>query len=207
MISSLTGIVSHIGLNHLIIDVHGIGLQVNAPARTLATLRTGERTTILTTMIVREDSMTLYGFSEPAEREVFDLLLSVSGIGPRIALAVLGVHTARDIEKAVATGDDKAFSKVPGIGPKGARRIVLELAGKLILADSSTPDELPLSHEVPWKPQVLDALMGLGWNEKDAAAAVNSFIESQPQSETLGVAQALKSVLATLGSQNSNTRH
>ncbi|MEX3609872.1 Holliday junction branch migration protein RuvA [Rothia sp. LK2588] len=207
MISSLTGIVSHIGLNHLIIDVHGIGLQVNAPACTLATLRTGESTTILTTMIVREDSMTLYGFSEPAEREVFDLLLSVSGIGPRIALAVLGVHTARDIEKAVATGDDKAFSKVPGIGPKGARRIVLELAGKLILADSSTSDELPLSNEVPWKPQVLDALMGLGWNEKDAAAAVNSYIESQPQSETLGVAQALKSVLATLGSQNSNTRH
>lgn len=207
MISSLTGRVTHVGLDSLVIDVNGFGMLVYAPARVLAHLRVGEEATVLTTMIVREDSMTLYGFSEPAEREVFDLLLSVSGVGPRIALAALGIHTAHDIERAVATGDDKAFTKVPGIGPKGARRIVLELAGKLILADDAgTSDQLPLNAGVAWKPQVLDALMGLGWAEKDAASHIDAFIEHDPQAETLGVAVALKAVLASLGNAQTNRR-
>lgn len=208
MISSLTGRVTHVGLNSAVIDVHGFGMMVHAPARVLASLRTGEQATVLTTMIVREDSMTLYGFSEPAEREVFDLLLSVSGVGPRIALAALGIHTASDIERAVATGDDKAFTKVPGIGPKGARRIVLELAGKLILSgEDQSADQLPLNAGVSWKPQVTDALMGLGWSEKDATASVDTFIQHEPKAETMTVAQALKAVLATLGSQHSLGRH
>ncbi len=206
MISSLTGRITHLGIDYLMIDVNGFGMKVNIPSRTATELRVGEQTTILTTLIVREDSMTLYGFSEQAEREVFDLLLSVSSIGPRIALAVLSTLTAPEVERAVATGDDKAFTKVSGIGPKGARRIVLELAGKLILADS-TSGQLPLSHEVAWKPQVLDALTGLGWTEKDAEQAVDSFVATHPQSESLDVAQALKSVLASLGSQHSNARH
>ncbi len=208
MISSLTGRVQHVGLDSAVIDVNGFGMQVNAPARVLASLRVGETATVLTTLIVREDSMTLYGFAEPAERAVFDLLLSVSGVGPRIALAALGIHTASDIERAVATGDDKAFTKVPGIGPKGARRIVLELAGKLILSgEENSADQLPLNTGIAWKPQVIDALMGLGWSEKDATASVDAFIQHDPKAETLTVAQALKSVLATLGSQHSLGRH
>ncbi|GGH57888.1 Holliday junction branch migration protein RuvA [Rothia aerolata] len=207
MISSLTGQVTHVGLDNLMIDVNGFGMFVNIPGRTAAALRVGEQRTILTTMIVREDSMTLYGFLDSAEREVFDLMLTVSGIGPRIALAVVSALTPAEVSQAVAVGDDKAFTKVPGIGPKGARRVVLELAGKLVLADSDTSDQLPLSHEVAWKPQVLDALMGLGWTEKDSLAAVDSFIKENPAAENLSVAQALKSVLATLGSQHSNTRH
>lgn len=208
MISSLTGRVQHVGLDSAVIDVNGFGMQVNAPARVLASLRVGETATVLTTLIVREDSMTLYGFAEPAERAVFDLLLSVSGVGPRIALAALGIHTASDIERAVATGDDKAFTKVPGIGPKGARRIVLELAGKLILSgEENSADQLPLNTGIAWKPQVIDALMGLGWSEKDATASVDAFIQHDSKAETLTVAQALKSVLATLGSQHSLGRH
>ncbi|WP_346846147.1 Holliday junction branch migration protein RuvA [uncultured Rothia sp.] len=206
MISSLTGKITHVGLDNLIIDVNGFGMYVNIPGRTATAVRVGEQATLLTTMIVREDSMTLYGFSEPAEREVFDLMLSVSGIGPRIALAVVGALTPTEVSQAVATGNDKAFTKVPGIGPKGARRVVLELAGKLILTDQES-DQLPLSHDVAWKPQVLDALMGLGWTEKDALSAVDSYVEANPHSETMGVAQALKSVLATLGSQHANARH
>lgn len=208
MISSLTGRVQHVGLDSAVIDVNGFGMLVNAPARFLASLHVGETATVLTTMIVREDSMTLYGFAEPAERAVFDLLLSVSGVGPRIALAALGIHTASDIERAVATGDDKAFTKVPGIGPKGARRIVLELAGKLILSgEENSADQLPLNTGIAWKPQVVDALMGLGWSEKDATASVDAFIQHDAKAETLSVAQALKSVLATLGSQHSLGRH
>ena len=150
--------------------------------------------------------MTLYGFADAAEREVFDIMLSVSGIGPRIALAVLSVHTAAEVERAVATGDDKAFTKVPGIGPKGARRIVLELAGKLILADHETSDQLPINQGIAWKPQVLDALTSLGWSEKDAEAAIAAFIDHNPRAETMGVAEALRSVLASLGSQNTVSR-
>lgn len=201
MISSLTGTVSHLGLDTAVIDVNGFGMLVHLNARTAAKLRLGEQATVLTTMIVREDSMTLYGFSEPAEREVFDLMLSVSGVGPRIALTVLGIHTPAEVERAVATGDDKAFTKVPGIGPKGARRIVLELAGKLILADGAS-DELPITQGVSWRPQVLDALTSLGWSEKDASAAIDSLLEANPATETMGVAEALRAVLASLGNQN-----
>ncbi|MDO5750640.1 MAG: Holliday junction branch migration protein RuvA [Rothia sp. (in: high G+C Gram-positive bacteria)] len=206
MIASLTGRISQLGLDHLIIDVNGFGMLVHATPRTIATLRTGQETTILTAMIVREESMTLYGFAEPAERAVFEMLISVSGIGPRIAMAVLNVHTASDVERAVATGDDKAFTKVPGIGPKGARRLVLELAGKLILADGQS-DELPLAQGVVWKPQVLDALVSLGWSEKDATAAIDNYVKHHPESESAAVAVALRGVLASLGTQNTIGRH
>ncbi|MFW0110365.1 Holliday junction branch migration protein RuvA [Rothia sp. P13129] len=206
MISTLTGTVTQISLNSLILDVNGWGLMVHTPARTLSQLSQGETTTLLTSFIVREDSMTLYGFLEPAEREAFDLLLSVSGIGPRIALAALSVHTAQDIERAIATGDDKAFTKVPGVGPKTARRIVLELAGKLILNANSDTDQLPLNTGVAWKSPVLEALIGLGWSEKDAERSVESYLKKSAHPEKLSVPQALKEVLATLGQQHS-TRH
>lgn len=205
MISSLTGTVTHLGLDTAVIDVNGFGMLVHLTARTASHLRLGEQATVLTTMIVREDSMTLYGFAEAAEREVFDMMLSVSGIGPRIALAVLGVHTPAEVERAVATGDDKAFTKVPGIGPKGARRVVLELAGKLILADGAS-DQLPINQGISWRPQVQDALTSLGWSDKDATATIESFIEHNPKAETMGVAEALRSVLASLGNQSTTGR-
>ena len=187
MIASLTGRVAQVGLDHTVIDVNGFGMLVHATARTLSKLRTGEEATVLTTMIVREESMTLYGFSEPTEREVFDMVLS-------------------EVERAVATGDDKAFTKVPGIGPKGARRIVLELAGKLILSDGQT-DELPLSQGIVWKPQVLDALTSLGWSEKDASAAIDAYVKHNPAAESEPVGVALRGVLASLGTQNTVGRH
>ena len=145
--------------------------------------------------------MTLYGFAEPAEREVFEMMLSVSGIGPRIALAVLSVHTATEVERAVATGDDKAFTKVPGIGPKSARRIVLELAGKLILSEGQA------AQGIAWKPQVMDALTSLGWSEKDADAAIDAYVQHNPAAEKEAVGVALRGVLASLGAQNTVGRH
>ena len=199
MIASLTGRVSHVGLDSVILDVNGFGMLVHATARTLAGLHLGETATVLTSMIVREASMTLYGF---AEREVFDMMLSVSGIGPRIALAVLSVHTASEVERAVATGDDKAFTKVPGIGPKGARRIVLELAGKLILSESQGEEAAAPQSGLVWKPQVLDALTSLGWTEKDANAAIDAYVTHNPGAENEAVGAALRGVLASLGAQN-----
>ncbi|MDN6202556.1 MAG: Holliday junction branch migration protein RuvA, partial [Micrococcaceae bacterium] len=150
-------------------------------------------------MVVREDSMTLFGFAEPGEREVFEVLLSVAGIGPRLALAVLAVHTPEDVRVASAEGDTKAFSRVPGIGPKGAQRIVLELAGKLAPTGEATTTAQAAT--VPaWKEQVLEALTGLGWSDKDAEKAVAATAKAEPELvATAQVGNILKSVLRDLG--------
>ena len=195
MISSLRGVVSHVGLNSAVIDVHGLGMLVQATPQTLATLRTGSEASIHTAMIVREDSMTLYGFADADQREVFEILLGVSGVGPRIALAVLAVHTPEAIRVAASTGDDKAFSKVSGIGPKGARRIVLELADKLVPHGTAENPAAPR-----WQEQVLAAMTGLGWSEKDATAAIEDTAAEHPDVAAAGnVGEILKLTLRRLG--------
>ncbi|MCC9177507.1 Holliday junction branch migration protein RuvA [Arthrobacter sp. zg-Y750] len=195
MISSLRGVVSHVGLNSAVIDVHGLGMLVQATPQTLATLRTGSEASVHTAMIVREDSMTLYGFSDADQREVFEILLGVSGVGPRIALAVLAVHTPEAIRVAASTGDDKAFSKVSGIGPKGARRIVLELADKLVPHGTTENPAAPR-----WQEQVLAAMTGLGWSEKDATTAIEDTAAEHPDvAATCNVGEILKLTLRRLG--------
>ncbi|MHA7277134.1 Holliday junction branch migration protein RuvA [Arthrobacter sp. HLT1-21] len=195
MISSLRGTVSHVGLNSAVLDVNGFGMQILATPQTLATLRTGQEAQVFTAMIVREDSMTLFGFEEADQREVFDTLLGVSGVGPRLALAVLAVHTPEAIRVAASSGDDKAFSRVPGIGPKGARRIVLELADKLI--PLGTTGTTPKNS---WQGQVLTAMMGLGWSEKDATAAIDAATAEAPEVAATGdVGAILKLTLRRLG--------
>lgn len=195
MISSLRGTVTHVGLNSAVVDVNGFGMQVLATPQTLAGLRVGEQASVSTALIVREDSMTLFGFEDAEQREVFETLLAVSGVGPRLALAVLAVHTPEAIRVAAAAGDDKAFSKVPGIGPKGARRIVLELAGKLVPLDRT-----PETSKQTWQGQVLTAMMGLGWSEKDAGAAIDAAVADAPEIAATGdVGQILKMTLRRLG--------
>ena len=201
MISSLRGVVSHVGLNSAVIDVHGLGMLVQATPQTLATLRTGSEASIHTAMIVREDSMTLYGFADADQREVFEILLGVSGVGPRIALAVLAVHTPEAIRVAASTGDDKAFSKVSGIGPKGARRIVLELADKLVPHGTAENPAAPR-----WQEQVLAAMTGLGWSEKDATAAIEDTAAEHPDVAAAGnVGEILKLTLRRLGTDGART--
>lgn len=195
MISSLRGTVTHVGLHSAVIDVNGFGMQVQATPQTLAGLRVGEQATVATAMIVREDSMTLFGFEDADQREVFETLLAVSGVGPRLALAVLAVHAPNAIRVAASSGDDKAFSKVPGIGPKGARRIVLELAGKLVPLESK-----PGMSGQTWQGQVCTAMMGLGWSEKDAGAAIDAAIADAPEVAAAGdVGQILRLTLRRLG--------
>ncbi|MCC9174507.1 Holliday junction branch migration protein RuvA [Arthrobacter sp. zg-Y179] len=195
MISSLRGVVSHVGLTSAVIDVNGFGMLVQATPQTLASLRTGSEASVHTAMIVREDSMTLYGFSDADQREVFEILLGVSGVGPRIALAVLAVHTPEAIRVAASTGDDKAFSKVSGIGPKGARRIVLELADKLVPHGTVENPAAPR-----WQEQVLAAMTGLGWSEKDATAAMEDTAAEHPDVAAAGnVGEILKLTLRRLG--------
>ncbi|WP_309071858.1 Holliday junction branch migration protein RuvA [Arthrobacter sp.] len=196
MISSLTGTVSHVGLHSAVLDVNGFGMQVQATPQTLSTLRPGNQAKVFTSMIVREDSMTLFGFTEPEEREVFETLLGVSGVGPRLALAVLAVHAPAAIRTAASSGDDKAFSKVPGIGPKGARRIVLELADKLVPLEADSP----ATSAGAWQSQVLAAMMGLGWSEKDAGSAIEAAVKESPETAAAGdVGAILKLTLRRLG--------
>src|SRR5699024_8927336 len=131
MIASVTGPVDHIGLDWCVLRAGGLGYRIQATPQTLAMLHTGRETTLSTSMVVREDSLTLFGFADPHERDVFELLQTISGVGPRLALAMLAVHTPDDLRTAVAAEDVKALTKVPGIGQKGARRIILEIGDRL----------------------------------------------------------------------------
>ncbi|MEC5179434.1 Holliday junction branch migration protein RuvA [Arthrobacter sp. CG_A4] len=202
MISFLRGTVAHIGLSSAVIDLNGAGMSVNATPQTLSSLRMGEEGKLYTSLIVREDSLTLFGFGSDDEREVFDVLLSVSGVGPRLALAVLAVHEPEAIRVAAHSGDGKAFTKVPGIGPKVAGRIVLELAGKLIphgTAGAAAP-AASSSSEAVWKPQVVAAMTSLGWSEKDAVTSIDKSLADSPELAGKGnVAEILRATLRWLG--------
>lgn len=198
MISFLRGPVAHIGLSSTVIDVGGVGMLVQATPKTLGGLRLGQETTLTTAMIVREDSMTLYGFIDADEREVFEILLTVGGIGPRLAMAVLAVLDPEAIRIAASTGDGKTFTKVPGIGPKVAGRIVLELAGKLIPHGTAGAPAAAVAER--WKPQVVAAMTSLGWSEKDALASIDKAMADQPELLDGGnVAEILRATLRWLG--------
>ena len=200
MISFLRGTVAHVGLSSAVIDLNGAGMSVNATPQTLSSLHAGEEGKLFTSLIVREDSLTLFGFASDDEREVFDVLLSVSGVGPRLALAVLAVHEPEAIRVAAHSGDGKAFTKVPGIGPKVAGRIVLELAGKLVPHGTAGAPVPQVSAESVWKPQVVAAMTSLGWSEKDATASIDKSLADSPDLAANGnVAEILRATLRWLG--------
>lgn len=200
MISFLRGTVAHVGLSSAVIDLNGAGMSVNATPQTLSRLRQGEEGKLFTSLIVREDSLTLFGFSTDDEREVFDVLLSVSGVGPRLALAVLAVHDPEAVRVAAHSGDGKAFTKVPGIGPKVAGRIVLELAGKLVPHGTPGGATSAAVTASAWKGQVVAAMTSLGWSEKDATASIEKALADSPEiAEKGNVAEILRTTLRWLG--------
>ena len=200
MISFLRGTVAHVGLSTAVIDLNGAGMSVNATPQTLSRLHVGEQGQLFTSLIVREDSLTLFGFASDDEREVFDILLSVSGVGPRLALAVLAVHDPEAIRVAAHTGDSKTFTKVPGIGPKVAGRIVLELAGKLVPQGTTAAPGAATPAEAAWKPQVVAAMTSLGWSEKDASASIDKALAEDPEVSFRGnVPESLRTTLRWLG--------
>ncbi|GHD12074.1 Holliday junction branch migration protein RuvA [Zhihengliuella salsuginis] len=203
MISSLSGDVQAVGLNSAVINVGGFGMLVQATPQTLGQLRVGESAEVQTTMVVREDSMTLFGFADTSAREVFEILQSVSGIGPRLALAVLAVLSPEEVRVAVTSADTKALTRVPGVGPKVAQRMALELAGKLAPTgrdEAAAPD----ASDDAWRAAVLDALTGLGWKEKDATKAIDAFADDEPELVRQGdMPQILRAVLADIGRDRS----
>lgn len=171
MISFVDGRVDSLAPDSAVVEVGGVGLDVHCTPATLARLRVGESARVPVSLVVREDSLTLYGFADADERTVFELLQTASGVGPRLARAMLAVHDPDTLRRAVATGDEAALTKVPGVGRKGAQRIVLELKDRLgAEADTSSPAAAPVS--APWREQLHSALVNLGWSSREADEAV-----------------------------------
>ena len=197
MISILRGTVASVGLDHIDIVVGGIGFRVHVtPAFAQGTTR-DEEMTVFTSMIVREDSMTLYGFESEDERDVFTKLLSVSGIGPKIALAALAVLRPDDLRRAVRDQDLATLQRIPGVGKKSAQRMALEIGDKLgtpaVLPGGETA-AAPAPTEDAVAAEVSAALVGLGWSEAQAAKAIEKFAGSG-----LGASDMLRAALVTLG--------
>ncbi|MFI0373846.1 Holliday junction branch migration protein RuvA [Actinomadura sp. 1N219] len=199
MIAFVSGRVAAAGPDGAVIDVHGFGLSVQCTPATLAGLRVGEQAKVPTSLVVREDSLTLFGFADDDERSVFELLQTASGVGPRLALAMLAVHTPNSLRRAMATEDVTALTQVPGIGKKGAQRIVLELRDRLggPVGDGAADVRAPARAE-PWREQVQMGLINLGWSAKDADAAVTAVAADLDGSETPPVATLLRSALKKL---------
>lgn len=193
MISSLRGAVAHIGLDHAVIEVGGVGMAVQSTPATLASLRLGGEASLATTLVVREDSLTLYGFETTDERETFLILQTVTGVGPRLAMAVLAVLGPEDLRRAVADEDLTTLMRVPGIGKKSAQRLVLELAGK-IGAPSGEAPEAPATTVPAVDADVVAALEQLGWSSRAAGEAVAAVSEAHS-----GKAAILRAALQHLG--------
>jgi Holliday junction DNA helicase RuvA len=173
MIAFVSGRVAELGPETAVVEVGGIGLSVHCTPNTLAGLRIGEQARLASTLIVREDSLTLYGFAETEERVVFELLLTASGVGPRIAQAMLAVHDPEELRRAVAQEDIAALIKVPGVGRKGAQRIVLELKDRLGPPRGPGRAGPSIPTQNSWREQVHGALLNLGWLPRDAEAALD----------------------------------
>lgn len=179
MIAFVRGQVAALTLNAAVIDVAGVGYHVFCTPGTIAGLRLGAQTQLATSMVVREDSTTLYGFADVDERDMFELVQTASGVGPKVAQAMLAVLPPERLRQAIAGSDHAALTAVPGIGRKGAERIVVELKDRV-----GSPVTTVVSGGPAWRDQVRDALQGLGWSTRDADRAVDTVAaETSPKSD------------------------
>jgi holliday junction DNA helicase RuvA len=210
VIASVSGRVAAVSPDGAVVEVGGIGLSVQCTPGTIARLSVGEQARLATSLVVREDSLTLYGFADDDERQLFELLQTANGVGPRLAQAVLAIHPPREVRRAVSMGDLKALMQVPGIGKKGAERLVLELRDRLGTTTSDTsldgppaPGLTAITPVAPWRDQLTAALMSLGWTGKEAEGAVSQLapIADEQVAATGGVEVAvlLRQALRLLG--------
>ncbi|MDT0276975.1 Holliday junction branch migration protein RuvA [Blastococcus goldschmidtiae] len=210
MIASVNGRVAAVSPDGAVVEVGGIGLAVQCTPGTIARLQVGESARLSTSLVVREDSLTLYGFADDDERQLFELLQTANGVGPRLAQAVLAIHPPREVRRAVSTADVKALMQVPGIGKKGAERLILELRDRLgsVTTDTSLDGPAPagltaVTPVAPWRDQLTSALVGLGWSGKEAETALAQLapVADQQIVETgsVEVAVLLRQALQLLG--------
>jgi len=197
VIASVHGEVLSVRLDAAVVEVGGVGMLVQATPTTLAGLRVGAPARLATSLVVREDALTLFGFTDADERDVFEIVQTVSGIGPRLALAMLAVHTPDGLRQAVADENLAALQRVPGIGRKGAQRIVLELKDRLGPPAASVPAVVRADDH---RAQVVEALTGLGWPARSASDAVEQVLDGSEEPVSPDeVAGVLRAALRTLG--------
>ena len=193
MISSISGSVKSTSINSLVVEVGGVGLLLQVPIRIAAKIQVGEQVSFHTYLIVREDALTLYGFTEIVDRDFFELLLSVTGIGPKVAQSILANSDAASIANAIISSNLKFLEAVPGLGKKGAQRLVLELKDKVVaFASGKTSSNLTITN------QVENALQGLGYSNKEAGSMLNAVMKDE-NIESLSVGQVLKLALKSGG--------
>ena len=173
MIATLRGRVASINIDSAVIEVGGFGVSVHITPATSSSLHIGSEVTLATSLVVREDSLTLFGFINDDERSIFELLQTATGVGPRLAQAMLGVHSPNALRMAVATEDFKSLEMVPGIGRKGAQRIVLELKDRIGSPDMHATARTMGVVSAPWRTQVHAALLSLGFAAREAAEAID----------------------------------
>ncbi|MBC9715621.1 Holliday junction branch migration protein RuvA [Streptomyces sp. TRM66268-LWL] len=198
MIAFVSGPVAALAPDAAVVEVGGIGMAVQCTPNTLSGLRLGQQTKLATSLVVREDSLTLYGFADDDERQTFELLQTASGVGPRLAQAMLAVHSPDALRRAVSTADEKALTAVPGIGKKGAQKLLLELKDRLG-APLGTAPTVGAQATASWRDQLHAALIGLGYATREADEAVTAVA---PQAEAMDgtpqVGPLLKAALQTL---------
>ncbi len=193
MIASVQGRVSGHTSGGVVVVVGGVGLAVQTTPATKARLRAGDEASLSTSLVVREDSLTLFGFETHDERELFELLQTASGVGPKVAQAVLSVHTPDAVRRALATEDLAALTLVPGIGRKGAQRMVLELKDKVAAGAGTAASAVP-----GWRDTLTDALTGLGWSAAQADEVVVALAKEHPDATAADVPALLKGALARM---------
>ncbi|MFB6812595.1 Holliday junction branch migration protein RuvA [Streptomyces sp. NPDC056387] len=202
MIAFVSGPVAALAPTLAVIEVGGVGMAVQCTPTTIAGLRMGETARLATSLVVREDSLTLYGFADDDERQVFELLQTASGVGPRLAQAMLGVHSPDALRLAVSTGDEKALTAVPGIGKKGAQKLLLELKDKLGAPLVGAQRAPAATGPAPWTEQLAAALVGLGYASREADEAVSAVTPQAEAAIAAGgsapVPQLLRAALQTL---------
>ena len=200
MIAQLTGAVATAGATSCVLDVSGVGYLVHIPAGTAAAQRPGELTTLHTSLVVREDSLTLFGFSDPQSREAFELAQTATGVGPKLALAIVSVLSPAEFRRAVQAEDLARLCTVPGVGRKGAQKLVIELKDKVAVlgnAGESEPRDRAAEPE-QWRAQVVDGLTGLGWSVRDAESATDGVAHLVDENPDIGIGQLLRAALNSL---------
>lgn len=200
MIASIAGTVSGLGANWAVVTVGGVGLKVLCTPATATTLRLGSEATLATSLVVREDSLTLFGFAEAEERDTFELVQTATGVGPKLAQAIVSVLAPADLAGAIASNNLALLCKVPGIGRKGAERLVIELKDKVgaIAVASSLSSAPPAGSQPAWRDQVRLGLEGLGWSTRDAEAACERVSSLADETPTPSVATLMRAALRTL---------
>ena len=198
MISTLTGTIRSLSSEKLIIEVGGVGLSFLINPQTSANVALGSQSTFYTSLVVREDSLTLFGFLTEEVRNLFELVQTVSGVGPKVALSIMGALTPEDLARAISQEDTSAIERVPGIGKKGAQRMILELKGKL--SDLSSGGTYK-GHQPPWREQLTSALVSLGFSPKESDSAISSVVNDLHANDAdpakLNLSELLKLALAS----------